>query len=274
MGDEAFADALAAFQQDIAELDNGKAEEGERQIDTNQLAAQEVQEQKGKEEVLDQKADERQQPLKRKADMIQQTVAVSSEPQFSEEYLEALNAVSTTGRPTFKKPKLTDDDHELSREEKAASTAAAAKQAGEEAEAASNAQANANPGKKKRFLRTAAGKVWEDPTLSEWPEGDFRIWVGNLAKECTDAMLSQAFAAYPTFNMARVTKIKKTGECRGFGFVSFQDPMMMVKAMREMQGKYIGARRVTLKRSQAEKRNLNHVRRKEKKFEKLVKKLT
>ena len=31
-------------------------------------------------------------------------------------------------------------------------------------------------------LRKAAGLVWEDKSLVEWPENDYRIFVGNLGK--------------------------------------------------------------------------------------------
>jgi hypothetical protein len=55
-------------------------------------------------------------------------------------------------------------------------------------------------GKKVGVVRQAAGKRWVDPTLTEWPENDFRIFVGNLGNEvggagtpgllCGDGMLS------------------------------------------------------------------------------------
>ena len=31
-------------------------------------------------------------------------------------------------------------------------------------------------------LRKAGGKLWEDKTLDEWPENDFRIFCGDLGK--------------------------------------------------------------------------------------------
>ncbi len=42
-------------------------------------------------------------------------------------------------------------------------------------------------GKKVGIVREAAGQRWVDPTLLEWPENDFRIFVGNLGNEvhCT-----------------------------------------------------------------------------------------
>ena len=38
-------------------------------------------------------------------------------------------------------------------------------------------------GKKVGVVRQAAGQRWVDPSLLEWPENDFRIFVGNLGNE-------------------------------------------------------------------------------------------
>ncbi|KAG5607764.1 hypothetical protein H5410_029256 [Solanum commersonii] len=57
----------------------------------------------------------------------------------------------------------------------------------------------------------AAGQTWEDPTLAEWPENDFRLFCGNLGNEVNDDVLSKAFSRFPSFNMARVVRDKQTG---------------------------------------------------------------
>lgn len=38
-------------------------------------------------------------------------------------------------------------------------------------------------GKKVGVVRAAAGQRWVDTTLAEWPENDYRIFVGNLGNE-------------------------------------------------------------------------------------------
>merc|ERR1712198_618802 len=43
-------------------------------------------------------------------------------------------------------------------------------------------------------LRTAAGKVWVDNSMDEWPQDDFRIFVGDLGNDCSDANLAAAFS--------------------------------------------------------------------------------
>lgn len=44
-------------------------------------------------------------------------------------------------------------------------------------------QLDMKTGQPKVYKRKGADGTWEDPTLSEWPENDFRLFVGDLAKE-------------------------------------------------------------------------------------------
>lgn len=91
-------------------------------------------------------------------------------------------------------------------------------------------------------VRTAAGEVWKDESLAEWPENDFRLFVGDLAKETTSENLAQTFSCYKSFAKAKVIRNKWDSKARGYGFVSFLDPMDCAKALREMNGKYLGSR--------------------------------
>ncbi|KAL5698554.1 hypothetical protein ACHQM5_029580 [Ranunculus cassubicifolius] len=97
--------------------------------------------------------------------------------------------------------------------------------------------------------RQAAGKAWIDPTLSDWPEHDFRLFVGNLGNEVTDKVLSDKFSRFPNFNMARVVRDKRSTKSKGFGFVSFSTACDCATAMKEMNGKFVGSRPVTLRKS-------------------------
>ena len=47
---------------------------------------------------------------------------------------------------------------------------------------------------------------------------------------------------YYKLNLIQVIRTKHENKARGFGFVSFMDPMDCAKAIREMQGKYLGTR--------------------------------
>lgn len=104
--------------------------------------------------------------------------------------------------------------------------------------------------------RYCAGVQWEDKTLLEWPEDDFRIFVGDLGQETNDDVLAHAFARYPSFQKAKVVRNKSSGKSMGYGFVSFKDPWDMTKALREMQGKYIGNRPVKVRKSEWKSRTL------------------
>ena len=50
----------------------------------------------------------------------------------------------------------------------------------------------------------------------------------------------------------------------GFGFVSFRDPADFTKAMREMNGKYVGSRPIKMRKSNWKDRNIDVVRQKQK----------
>lgn len=103
----------------------------------------------------------------------------------------------------------------------------------------------------KKFVRCVAGEKWEDPTLGEWDSADYRIFAGDLGNEVTDDVLARAFNKYPSFLKAKVVREKgpKMGKSKGYGFVSFRDPEDFIKAMREMNGKYVGNRPIKLRKS-------------------------
>uniref|UniRef100_A0A0D3F7S0 RRM domain-containing protein n=1 Tax=Oryza barthii TaxID=65489 RepID=A0A0D3F7S0_9ORYZ len=102
---------------------------------------------------------------------------------------------------------------------------------------------------KKAVPRKAAGQSWEDPTLADWPENDFRLFCGDLGNEVNDDVLTKAFSKYPSFNMARVIRDKWTGKTRGYGFVSFANASDLAAALKEMNGKYVGNRPIKLRKS-------------------------
>ncbi|CEG49663.1 protein tag-262 [Plasmopara halstedii] len=119
-------------------------------------------------------------------------------------------------------------------------------------------RSNGGRGKhQKRHLRLAGGQIWEDPTLEEWPENDFRLFCGDLGNEVSDELLAHSFSKYPSFQRARVVRDKLTHKSRGYGFVSFTDPFDCAKALREMNGKYIGNRPVKLSKSKWQDRNID-----------------
>lgn len=94
----------------------------------------------------------------------------------------------------------------------------------------------------KKFVRCGGKEVWVDETLNEWPENDFRAFIGDIGKDVTTEMLAKMFSHYKSFAKAKVVVSKSENKGRGYGFVSFMDPMDLAKAIREMDGKYLGPR--------------------------------
>merc|ERR550537_299902 len=106
-------------------------------------------------------------------------------------------------------------------------------------------------------VRKAAGQIWTDKSLDEWPKDDFRIFCGDMGNEVTDDLLANAFRKYPSFQKAKVVRDKKTGKTKGYGFVSFGAPEDMVQALREVNGRYVGNRPIRVWKSTWKDRNID-----------------
>lgn len=84
-----------------------------------------------------------------------------------------------------------------------------------------------------------------------------------MGNEVNDDLLARAFQKYPSFQRAKVVRDKRTSKSKGYGFVSFKDSNDYLKAMREMDGKYVGNRPIKLRKSNWKDRNMEIVRKKE-----------
>lgn len=73
--------------------------------------------------------------------------------------------------------------------------------------------------------------------------------------QTTEDMLAKAFNTFNSFAKSRIVKNKRNMKANRFGFVSFTDPLVGARALRQMNGKYIGNRPCMLKRSNHEDRN-------------------
>jgi len=179
----------------------------------------------------------------------------------TEEQIEAWQAVEANMRlEEIERARKEKEAKKLAKKEakaaaKAAKDSSVASAGGTDGSTASAASAaSSTQTGEKHHLRSAAGKVWDDPTLCDWPENDYRIFCGDLGNEVTDAMLSLPFQRWPSFAKARVVRDKRSGKTKGFGFVSFLDPMEAIEALKEVNGKYIGNRPVRLRKSEWTKR--------------------
>lgn len=79
--------------------------------------------------------------------------------------------------------------------------------------------------------------MWEDHSLADWSDDDFRIFCGDLGNDVNDELLTRTFNKYASFIKAKVIRDKRTGKSKGFGFISFKDPSDFSKALKEMDGK-------------------------------------
>ncbi len=118
------------------------------------------------------------------------------------------------------------------------------------------------------MVRCAAGKKWVDQTLTEWPANDFRLFVGDIAKEVTEADLARAFAGYKSVAKVKVIKDSRTNMSKGYGFVSLLDAGDAARCIREMNDKYVGGRPIKVKKSDWKERDVRVVKKKRKMEEK------
>ncbi|KAJ8938732.1 hypothetical protein NQ318_005587 [Aromia moschata] len=128
--------------------------------------------------------------------------------------------------------------------------------------------------KNRKLMRTAGGQTWEDQSLSDWPDDDFRIFCGDLGNDVTDELLTRTFNKFPSFQRAKVIRDKRTNKSKGYGFVSFKDPADFTKAMKEMNGRYVGSRPIKLRKSSWRNRCIDVVKKKEKEKAALLNLLT
>jgi len=117
--------------------------------------------------------------------------------------------------------------------------------------------------KPKKMIRVAGGQVWEDSSLMNWDHNDFRLFCGDLGNDVTDEVLTRTFSRYSSFQKARVVRDKRSNKSKGYGFVSFKDPADFTRAIKELNGKYVGSRPIKLNKSNWKDRNIDLVKSKQ-----------
>jgi len=106
-------------------------------------------------------------------------------------------------------------------------------------------------GKRETVIRKAGGKVWEDQTLVEWDPSWFRLFVGDLSNDVQENTLNNAFSKYPSYCKCKVVRDRLSMKAK-YGFIAFKDPEDMLKAWKEMDGKYVGNRPIRLMKVSAQ----------------------
>lgn len=65
------------------------------------------------------------------------------------------------------------------------------------------------------------------------------LYVGGLAPDASEASLREVFSSYGRLEAARVVMRSSTGECRGFGYVTFIEELEAKKAMFALNGEVV-----------------------------------
>lgn len=82
-------------------------------------------------------------------------------------------------------------------------------------------------------------------------ESEYRCFVGGLAWATNDSRLEEAFRHFGDVVQSKVISDRETGRSRGFGFVTFADENAMNAAIKEMNGKELDGRNITVNQAQS-----------------------
>ena len=79
----------------------------------------------------------------------------------------------------------------------------------------------------------------------------WRLFVGNLGPEVTESLLLTTFKnPYPSTSRVLIVRDWKTQKSKGYAFVAFADGKEFLRALKEMNGKWIGNRQFIIKKSE------------------------
>lgn len=97
-------------------------------------------------------------------------------------------------------------------------------------------------------VRVEHDRKWHDKTFTDWPEGDYRIMVTNLPPTANDRQIVELFSRYKSFAKARVIH-DSSGRNKQYAFVSLLDVDEYIDAMKNMNGAFLGNKRIQLQKS-------------------------
>jgi RNA recognition motif-containing protein len=73
-----------------------------------------------------------------------------------------------------------------------------------------------------------------------------RLFVGSLAYDVTEDQLKEAFAAAGNVDSVKIITDRDSGQSKGFGFVEMGSDDEAQKAIKELNGKDLGGRSLTV----------------------------
>lgn len=106
--------------------------------------------------------------------------------------------------------------------------------------------------------KQGAGEKTQDRRKSygdQTGEASDTLFVGNMAFECSNEDLSDAFSPHGTILSVRIPTDRETGQPKGFGYVTFSSVEEATAALEALQGGYIARRPVRLDYSQPRQNN-------------------
>ena len=81
-----------------------------------------------------------------------------------------------------------------------------------------------------------------------------KLFVGNLPYSVTDEQLRDLFAGYGEVTSCSVAKDRETGRARGFGFVEMQTQAEAEAAIKNLNGREVAGREISVAVSQPKPR--------------------
>ncbi len=72
------------------------------------------------------------------------------------------------------------------------------------------------------------------------------IYIGNLAQQVSDKELESLFKQYGELKSVKVIRDMFTGDSKGFGFVEMKDKTAAENAIKELNGKEVGGKKIVV----------------------------
>ena len=80
------------------------------------------------------------------------------------------------------------------------------------------------------------------------------LYVGNLPYKISESDLQGLFSPFGEVTSAKIIKDNYTGQSKGFGFVEMPDNIAGQTAMKELNGKPVQAREITVNEARPQKK--------------------
>lgn len=115
-------------------------------------------------------------------------------------------------------------------------------------------KSSSGPSNSKAVLRhdPKTGKTWYDATLTDWDPSHYRLFVGNVGDDVTEELLIQTFMKYKSLSKVKIPKEEGKDGNKGYAFLSFAEAKDYLHCYKEMNGKYVGSKPITLERAKTE----------------------